>query len=85
MSHAGSLVRVYVCGGVSPFVLCLLISTHVLQFVQFRVQDGDVGLGLQQGHAQQLVLLCGGPQSFTSLISPEWETGMANDLPVRGR
>lgn len=29
------------------------------------MQDGDVGLGFQQGHAQQLVLLCGRAQSFT--------------------
>lgn len=84
MSHAGSLVQVCVSRA-SPFVLCSLISVHVLQFVQLRVQDGDVGLGLQQGRAQQLVLLCGGAQSFTGLMSREWETAMANDLPVRGR
>lgn len=31
----------------SPFMLSSLICVHVLQLVQLRVQDGDVGLRLQ--------------------------------------
>lgn len=86
MSQAGSLVHVCVCvSGASPFVLCFLISVHVLEFVQLRVQDGDVSLGLQQGRLQQVVLLCGHAQTFSGATPPEWKTGMANDLPVRGR
>lgn len=84
MSHAGS--RVCVCvSGAAPLLLSSLIRVHVLQLVQLRVQDGDVGLGLQQGRAQQLVLLRGGGQRFTGLMSREWERGTADGLPVRGR